>query len=170
MNILGISGSASKNSSNFYLLKSIQKLIQDTHQMEVYEGLDEFQLFSPQVLESGIPENIQHFKQKLETADAVIISTPEYTHNIPAVLKNMIEWCTHSGEFSEKRVLPITFTPKEPRGEFAMQSLLQSLQSMQSKIVSQLPLYKTDVEVLHEKIVFDEETKEMIKTSVSLFG
>lgn len=168
MKILGISGSSSPNSSNFYLLKGIQQLLVEHHQMEVYDAIHLFDLFTPQKLEKGIPDDIQLFKEKLIKADAVIISTPEYKHNIPAVLKNMIEWCTHSGEFSEKRVLPITFTPNEPRGEYAMQSLLGSLQTMKANIVTQFPLYKTDVKIEDQKISFPQETQEMLEEACKI--
>lgn len=168
MKILGISGSASPKSSNYYLLKAIQKSIGDKHQMQVFDDIHTFELFTPEKLKIGIPEKIQNFKESILETDAIIISTPEYTHNIPAVLKNMIEWCTHSGEFSEKRILPITFTPNEPRGEFAMQSLLNSLQTMKAKIVMEFPLYKTDVIIENQEIEFPDDTQDMIDEALFL--
>ena len=56
------------------------------------------------------------WRKILQESDAVIISIPEYIHNIPALIKNALEWVTTSGEFLGKKVLPITFTPHEPRG------------------------------------------------------
>lgn len=169
MKIFGISASASKSSSNFYLLKAIKNLCAEKDEMEVFEGLQNFELFSPARLEKGVPKKIQDFKQQIITADLIIISTPEYTHNIPAALKNMLEWCTASGEFAKKAVLPITFTPNEPRGEHAMPSLLQSLQTMKAKIETQLPLYKTDVEILDQKIELPEDVQEIVKTAIGLY-
>ncbi|SHG54151.1 NAD(P)H-dependent FMN reductase [Salegentibacter echinorum] len=169
MKILGISASASKSSSNFYLLKSIQDLYAEKDEMQVFEGLQEFALFSPAQLEKGIPKNIKNLKQQILKADLIIISTPEYTHNIPAVLKNVLEWCTASGEFSEKAVLPITFTPKEPRGEHAMTSLLQSLQTMKAKIETRLPLYKSDVIISSHQIELPKDIQEIITTAIGLY-
>lgn len=169
MKIFGISASASKSSSNFYLLKAIQNLYAEKDEMQVFEGLQDFALFSPVQLEKGIPKNIQDFKKQILTADLIIISTPEYTHNIPAVLKNMLEWCTASGEFAKKAVLPITFTPNEPRGEHAMISLLQSLQTMKAKIKTQLPLYKTNVNISDHQIELPEDIREIIETAIGLY-
>lgn len=169
MKILGVAASASVSSSNYYLLDAIKNLVNDQDQMQVFEGLQDFELFSPARLENGIPKKIQSFKEQLLAADLVIISTPEYTHNIPAVLKNMLEWCTASGEFAQKAVLPITFTPKEPRGEHAMVSLLNSLQTMKAKIQTQFPLYKTDVNTLERKIELPEEVQELVKTAIGLY-
>ena len=168
MDVLCISGSASPESSNYFLLKAIQRNFSDRYSIEVYDRIRDFALFTPQKLEQGVPADIEEFKAKLDQADSIIISTPEYSHNIPAVLKNMLEWCTHSGEFADKYVLPVTFTPKEPRGEFAMKSLLMTLQTLQAKVVSQLPLYKTDVEVGDKYIELPDETREIFEESLNM--
>jgi len=169
MKILAISGSASMESSNYYLLKAIQELFIGKHSISVYDSLSEFPLFTPHRLQEGIPLIIQDFKKQLIAAEAVIISTPEYTHNIPAVLKNMIEWCTHSGEFDRKKVLPITFTPIKPRGEFAMQSLLFSLQTLNAQTVAQLPLYKAEETIEKELILLSNDTKALLEGAIALF-
>lgn len=168
MNILAISGSASEKGSNYYLLKAIADLFKEHHSVSIYDSLSEFQLFTPGRLKEGVPENIRKFKEEALNADVILISTPEYTHNIPAVLKNMIEWCTHSGEFSEKKVLPITFTPQAPRGEYAMQSLLFSLNAIEANVIVQIPLYKTDVEITNELIILSEATKEVLVAAFDL--
>lgn len=169
MRILGISASASISSSNFHLLKAIQRLLQEKDEMQVFEGLQDFELFSPSRLTAGIPKNILELKEKIDAAELIIIATPEYTHNIPAVLKNLIEWCTASGEFAQKNVLPITFTPYQPRGEHAMTSLLQSLQTMKAKIETQLPLYKTDVEIKENQIELPAEVVELLNAAIDLY-
>lgn len=168
MDIFCISGSASPQSSNYYLLKAIENQFGGQYDIEVYDNIREFDLFTPQKLQEGIPADIKSFKLKLAAAKSVIIATPEYSHNIPAVLKNMLEWCTHSGEFADQYVLPITFTPKEPRGEFAMKSLLMTLQTLKAKVISQFPLYKTDVQEGHQKIFLPDDTKEIIAESLKM--
>lgn len=170
MNILAISASASPNSGNYYLLQALAELVKDQHKVDVYQGLYEWELFTPQKLKANIPEKIEAFKQKIIVADAIFIATPEYTHNIPAVLKNLIEWCTASGEFSGKKVVAITFTPHEPRGEHAMESLLNSLKALETKIIAQFPLYKTEVEIHDKKISLNAESKEMVKAVFELLA
>ncbi len=169
MNILAISGSASVKSSNYYLLNAIQTLFKERYSTAIYDSLSDFPLFSPQLLKEGIPAIVQEFKKQVLAADAVVISTPEYSHNIPAVLKNMLEWCTHSGEFSDKKVIPITFTPYEPRGEYAMQSLIFTLNALEAKTIVQIPLYKTDVTIEDQLIVLSEETISFLEAAFELF-
>ena len=157
MNILAISGSASEKSSNTEMLLAIKSQFSGTYEIEVFDCLRDFPLFRPEDLEKPISKIIQEFKQKIIEADAIIICTPEYTHNIPAVLKNALEWITASGELASKKILPITFTPKEPRGEYAMQSLLNSLKTMNANIVTQMPLYKSEVKFDDFKIKLNDD-------------
>lgn len=168
MQILAISGSASKKSSNTEMLEAIGEAFSEDYNIEVFDQLRDFPLFRPEDLEKEIPTLIQDFKQKIVKADAIIICTPEYTHNIPAVLKNAIEWITASGELADKKVLPITFTPHEPRGEYAMQSLLNSLKTMNANVVTQMPLYKTEIEFNEEGIQFNDEYEFLIGEGLKL--
>lgn len=82
------------------------------------------------------------WRAQVAASRCVIISTPEYLHNIPAVLKNGLEWLKSTGELHSKPVLPITFTPHPPRGEDAMMSLRKSLQALEARIAVELPLYQ----------------------------
>lgn len=168
MRILAISGSASEKSSNTELLAAIQSSFSDDYDIEIFDRLRNFPLFRPEDLKNSIPKLIQVFKQKIVEADAIIICTPEYTHNIPAALKNAIEWITASGELDNKKVLPITFTPLEPRGEFAMQSLLNSLKTMNAGIVTQMPLYKSEVDISEKGIELTDEYRFLIGEGLKL--
>jgi len=168
MRILAISGSASNKSSNTELLNAVREYFSKEYNIEVFNQLREFPLFRPEDLEKEIPKLIQEFKQKIVGADAIIICTPEYTHNIPAVLKNAIEWITASGELADKKVLPITFTPHEPRGEYAMQSLLNSLKTMNANVVTQMPLYKTEIEFNDHGIQLNDEYRFLIGEGLKL--
>lgn len=168
MNILCISGSASKQSSNVMFLKAIADHLSEHHTIEVYEGIYNFPLFTPERQEKGIPEAIDLLRDRIQNADLVIISTPEYNHNIPAVLKNVLEWLTDSGEFFGKRVLPLTFTPKAPRGEHALLSLQMSLKAQKATIISEANFFKTDVEFAENRIFLPEDIKLMMDEVLKL--
>jgi chromate reductase len=166
--ILAISGSASENSSNELLLSAIAETFSDQFQVEVYSQLAALPLFTPARLKTGVPDAVSELKKLVSEADAVIISTPEYLHNIPAVLKNVLEWMTESGELDEKPVLPITFTPHEPRGEYAMISLLQSLKASKSRVVVELPLYRNGMQIESGRFRFTDEQQFLLKEALSL--
>ncbi|MDN6733306.1 MAG: NAD(P)H-dependent oxidoreductase, partial [Tetragenococcus koreensis] len=42
------------------------------------------------------PMEIRELSDKIEAADGVIISTPEYDHSVPAALKSLIEWLSYT--------------------------------------------------------------------------
>ncbi|MCF8257867.1 MAG: NAD(P)H-dependent oxidoreductase [Flavobacteriales bacterium] len=166
--ILAISGSASTESSNKQLLETLRSEFADSYDIRVLDGLWLLPLFTPQAEQSGIPEQVQQLRQAVSDADAVIICTPEYLHNIPAVLKNALEWMTTSGELHEKPVLPITFTPALPRGEHAMRSLLQSLTAIKAKVVAELPLYRTEIAIENGKIVLNKSHRHLLSEALTL--
>src|SRR5699024_642513 len=52
------------------------------------------------------PDEVQRIANQMMAADGVIISTPEYNHSIPAVLKNAFEWFTFTTRpFVDKPVM-----------------------------------------------------------------
>lgn len=168
MNILLISGSASHNSGNYYLLKAIATTWKGQHEVSVFQGLAEFPLFSPARLEEGAPASLKALNQQIKVADLIVLATPEYSHNIPAVLKNLFEWCTASGEFADRNILAITFTPKEPRGEHAMRALLPTLKTLKANVIAQVPLYKNEMEIEEQKVVLPKELIEVLHTFLEI--
>ena len=89
--ILGIAGSLRKNSFNKQLLQAATKLLPKAAQLELF-GIDDIPLYNQDVEVSGIPEAVKRFKERIESADAILIATPEYNHSYPGILKNAIEW------------------------------------------------------------------------------
>jgi len=146
MRILMISGSARKDSSNIKLLNHIPAL-RPEHQFDLFLGLKDLPLFHADLQDQPDPSAVIEWKQALREADRLIICTPEYLHNLPALLKNAFEWVTTSGELHQKKVLPITFTPNAPRGEKAMQSLIWTLQALNAQVVGQIALHQTALRV-----------------------
>lgn len=167
-NLTCISGSASPDSSNVRLLRTISEAFDEHYAFRVMDGLWDLPLYSPQREESGIPENVEQLRNAVSGADAIVISTPEYLHNIPAVLKNALEWMTHSGNLADKPVLPITFSPHAPRGEHAMDSLLRSLKASKARIVTQLPLYRDELTGPNGGIVLPNEQRLLMEEALKL--
>lgn len=40
----------------------------------------------------GFPAGIKHFVERMQKADALVISSPEYNFSMPGTLKNLIDW------------------------------------------------------------------------------
>ena len=163
MSILTISGSVRKDSTTQAFLDKLESTFVD-FDFENF-GIDDIPLFHPDAYDSAIPSSVQHLKAKIKNSEAVIIATPEYIHNIPAVLKNALEWTTQTGELEKKKTLAITFTPHEPRGKKAMESLLNSLLALNADVVGSMAIYHTDLD--HKKKLVDN-VYEILKEGLEL--
>ena len=54
------------------------------------EGIPPFN----QDMEHTPPDRVKEFKQKIKSADAILIATPEANYSIPGVLKNAMDWAS----------------------------------------------------------------------------
>ena len=95
MRILGISGSLRKDSHNTALLRAAAELLPPGVELELFEGLRDV---PPYDADEDVPElhapGVLALKDAIQRADAVLISTPEYNHSIPGVLKNALDWAS----------------------------------------------------------------------------
>lgn len=90
--ILGFAGSLRKSSYNKMLLRVAAELLPKNARLEILD-LKDVPLFN-QDLEYDVPEVVKQFKKKIESADALLIATPEYNGSIPGVLKNALDWAS----------------------------------------------------------------------------
>ncbi|MCR4281016.1 MAG: NAD(P)H-dependent oxidoreductase [Candidatus Kaiserbacteria bacterium] len=90
MNILMMYGSLREKSTNKALANAVAGLAPETMKIETV-GLHELPFYN-QDLESSFPESAKALKEKIRSADGIIIVTPEYNRSIPGVLKNMLDW------------------------------------------------------------------------------
>ena len=123
MYVLAICGSTRKDSTNLQFLKEIEDHLSSVPFK--YFQIDLLPSFNPEKENVGFPEIVNYWRQMVGNASQVIICTPEYLHNIPAILKNSLEWLSSSGEMVNKPVIAMTLSPKPPRGQLAMISLLK---------------------------------------------
>jgi len=151
--ILGISGSLRNASSNTALLRACAALAPDGISISIYEGLDKLPYFSPELdTENAVPPaTVLDLRAQLNTANAVIISTPEYAFGIPGVLKNALDWIVSSGEFTHKPTGVISASPLATGGEKAHASLVQTLSVMTATIREEykliIPTIRTKMDV-----------------------
>lgn len=145
MNILTISGSTRAGSSNSRLLDHLQdvSIVNTFERTELHLDLP---LFRSEMDINPLPQTVKNWRAKILTADAVIISIPEYIYNMPAVIKNGLEWLTSSGELAGKKVIAMTLTPNEPRGKKALQSMVWSLQALEANVIVEVSIYKNQIQ------------------------
>jgi chromate reductase len=90
--ILAFAGSLRKGSYNKALVRAAVELAPENVMIEVFdlEGIPPYN----QDNEKTPPQKVTEFKEKIRTADALLIATPEYNYSIPGVLKNAIDWAS----------------------------------------------------------------------------
>ncbi len=93
MKVLAISGSLRQGSHNTDLLRGAAASAPDGVDIQLYHGLKEI---PPYDADDDIPGDqpiaVQQLKAALDSADAILISTPEYNSSIPGQLKNGLDW------------------------------------------------------------------------------
>lgn len=143
MKVLTVSGSTSRTSTNSRFLKAMA-LESDTIQFQHFDQTSSLPLFQLDNDHAPYDPAITVWREAVDLADAVIISTPAYLKNIPAILKNALEWLSSSGQLQAKPVIALTLTPHPPRGSETIQSLLWSLQALEAQILVQMSFYQNE--------------------------
>lgn len=159
MKIFSICGSTRKQGSTYAFVEALVEAYSD-HDWDIDFNLLDLPLFDP-VITSDFDDGVIDFRNRLREADIVLIVTPEYIHNIPAVLKNAFEWVAASGEMVGKKVLAFTYTPNPPRGEKGLESLLFSLGALDAKIAIADQLYSCEMV---------DENKQIKRKALDFFG
>ena len=91
--LIGLVGTNSDQSTNRQLLQYMAKHFVDKAEIEVLE-IKEIPIFNKPA-DMKVPEIVQAMAKKIEVADGVIISTPEYDHAVPASLLNALSWFSY---------------------------------------------------------------------------
>nr|WP_144921733.1 NADPH-dependent FMN reductase [Paenibacillus bovis] len=106
MKLLGIVGTNSDKSTNRLLLQFIQKHFAEKASIELFE-IKELPAFN-KPKDRKAPDAVQRLTDKILEAEGVIISTPEYNHSVPAVLKSALEWLSYTTQALMDKPVMIT--------------------------------------------------------------
>jgi chromate reductase, NAD(P)H dehydrogenase (quinone) len=129
--ILAISGSLRQVSSNTALLKAAIALAPPNIAIKLYSGLNDLPHFNPD-LEPTEPPTVTHLRAQIKWADGLLISSPEYAHGVPGVLKNALDWLVSGEEFIGKAIALINASP---RATHAQAALVEIMTTMSGQIV-----------------------------------
>lgn len=104
MKILFFAGALRKDSCNKKFVREAMRLVNEKGGAET-EFLDLKDYPMPPYdgdIESGsgLPETTVKLGEKIRSADAIILSTPEYNGSIPGTLKNIIDWLSREKNVS----------------------------------------------------------------------
>lgn len=140
--VLGISGSLRKESTNSRLLTFLAGIMPTGVEFRLYEGMASLPHFNPDLDRDDMEVNeaVYEWREKLRSADAIILCTPEYARGVPGSLKNALDWIVSSAEFMNKPTAVISASPHEDGGKTALASLIGTLKMMSAVIPGEATL------------------------------
>ena len=146
MELLAISGSLRRRSSNTELLRAAALLAPTGVTIHLYDELDKLPHFNPD-LEVFLPDVVKTLRGRVQRAAGLLISSPEYAGGVAGSLKNALDWLVGGSEFVAK---PIAVWNASPRSTHAYDALLLTIETMSGNFVADasitLPLLGANLE------------------------
>ena len=109
--------------------------------VELYEGIGTLPFFTPDldrdIGDPLLPPAVQLMRTAVGSAKGLIISSPEYAHGVPGVLKNALDWLVGGPEMVGRPVLLINTAPHSVH---AIASLAETLRTMSARLLVRSPL------------------------------
>lgn len=94
LSVLAFAGSLREGSTNRALVRAAADLAPEGVTVEPFD-LAGIPLYNADLdTDEQRPESVTRFKAAIAEADALLIATPEYNHNVPGVLQNAIDWAS----------------------------------------------------------------------------
>ena len=164
--IVGLVGSLREKSINKGLMQAFKDSAPGGAELEIAQ-IDNLPLYNAD-LDKDYPESALQLKSMIESADALIIATPEYNRSISGVLKNAIDFASRpykSNSFDGKPVLIVSASPGDAGGAMAQYHLKQILLHLNMKVIGQPEFWVGGAgdKFNEDGVLTDEGTKDFIK-------
>src|SRR5262252_2669478 len=163
--VLAISGSLRSTSSNTALVNASAQLAPSGIEVAIYEDLDQLPPFNPDRDTDRPATPVCAFRAALQSADAVLLSSPEYAHGVPGVLKNALDWVVGSGELVDK---PVALVNASRRATRAWSSLVETLSVMSARVIREesitVPLNGTGLDA--ERIASNPQLAGLVRSAL----
>lgn len=137
LRIIAVSGSLRAASKNRALLEAAQLLAPPNVEIILDWSLATLPHFNPDLdtLDaSSLPGEAAAWRASIARADGLLISSPEYAHGIPGVLKNALDWLVSSTDFPGT---PVALLGASAMSVFAPAQLREILETMNARFVSE---------------------------------
>lgn len=165
VHVVGFAGSLRQGSFNRLLLRAARDLAPEGTDVEIAD-LGQVPLYDYDVEAQGDPEGVAALKRRIAAADAVLITTPEYQHGMPGVLKNALDWVSRPPGRSPLRGKPVSVMGASPGmgGTARAQSQLRLVLGYNTSFVVSQP----EVLVANAAERFDDQGRLTDETAATL--
>ncbi|GAB3114536.1 NAD(P)H-dependent oxidoreductase [Aestuariicella hydrocarbonica] len=138
LRLLGISGSLRENSYSTALLMALSEATTLEADYE-YADIGSLPHFNQDLYVDPLMDSVQKIRDQIAVADGIVISSPEYNHGIPGVLKNALDWASrphNNSPLRDKPVLILTSSPAFTGGVRAQYQIREALVSALARPVN----------------------------------
>jgi len=160
--ILALAGSNSSTSVNFKLVKYTTSLIND-HDVELLNMASiTFPMYSEdREKQLGFPEALVKLKEKIEKADALIISVNEHNSGPSAYFKNVLDWLSRAERsyLENTQVFLMSASPGKRGAISAKEYVLNALPRVGGTVVATFSLPSFYTNFSEEQGILDTELR-----------
>ena len=140
MRIVLISGSSRQGSYNTALARALAESAPGDCEAEV-ATLAGIPVYDGDLEAEGIPEPVNALKDRVASADGLVLVTPEYNQGVPGPFKNAIDWMTRppsdiSRVFGRKPVALCGASPSSAGTRSAQYAWLPTLRALHTRLYS----------------------------------
>lgn len=135
----------------------------------LYQELDGLPHFNPDLDSDGnTPFFVESLRGQIQSANGVLISSPEYAHGVPGALKNALDWLVSSGELVGK---PFALINASSRSHHAQEQLAEILKTMAANIVEEasitIPFFGKSLD--EAEILANIELSSLLRSAITKF-
>ena len=113
LHVASFAGSLRSGSFNRSLLENAQDLAPEGMTLEILD-ISDIPLYNADVEDEGDPTAVSDFKDRIRSADGLLIATPEYNHGVPGVTKNAVDWASRPPRNSPLDEKPVAIMGASP--------------------------------------------------------
>lgn len=137
--------------------------------VELFDGLSNLPYFDPNPENENSYASVIEFRKKIQSADGILICTPEYVFSLPGILKNALEWTVSSTVFTDKPAALITASSS---GKVAHESLLLVMKTLGVNTTddSCLLIQSIKSKMTADGHIIDVATKENVEVLIEALG
>ena len=158
--LLGLVGSLRKHAFSRALVDSIAAA-SSTHAQYEFAELGNLPHFNQDLYCPPLPDAVARFRLQIENADGLVISSPEYNHGMPALLKNALEWASRPHNASPLKGKPVLILTSSVASTGGVRAQYQIRETLISALARPTVTPEIVVGAINAKIVdgrFDDVT------------
>jgi chromate reductase, NAD(P)H dehydrogenase (quinone) len=97
LTVIGLCGSLREGSYNGMALALAGRSMPPSMRLDLF-ALHAMPLYNGDLLAQGFPPEVKDLREKIRSADAVLLGSPEYNFSISGVLKNALDWVSRGAD------------------------------------------------------------------------